>query len=382
MIYLDNAATSWPKPPEVLKAISEVMEQAGGNPGRSGHRFSIAAARVVYDCREKVARFFNAPDPLRVVFTANATQAINLVLRGTLKPGDHVVTTSMEHNAVMRPLRFLEKQGIVIKVAQCKADGTLNVSEIAKLIDRKTRLVVISHASNVTGTILPVAEVTAVAHQVGALALVDAAQAAGAITVDMQQNGADFLAFTGHKELLGPTGIGGLVINRNVDTHIITPLMFGGTGSRSDSEEQPEDMPDKFESGTANVIGIAGLSAALDWINERGMAAIREHNQKLTEVLLEGLSGIPGVTIYGTANARNSLAIVSFTIEGKKVSEVGFRLDEEFEIMARVGLHCAPAAHCTIGSFPTGTVRFSPGIFTTVEDIKQTLRAVQKVAWA
>jgi selenocysteine lyase/cysteine desulfurase len=351
MIYLDNAATSWPKPPEVLKAITEVMEQAGGNPGRSGHRFSVAAARVVYECREKVTEFFNISDPKRVIFTANATQAINLVLRGILKPGDHVVTSSMEHNAVMRPLCFLEKQGIVIKIAQCAADGTLDVSEIAKLIDNKTRLVVISLASNVTGTILPVAEVTAVAHQFGALVLADAAQAAGAIPIDLRQNGVDFL----------------------------TPLMFGGTGSRSDSEEQPEDMPDKFESGTANMIGIAGLRAALGWINQRGLAAIGEHNKELTMMLLEGLANINGVKIYGTPNAGNSLAIVSFTIKGKKVSEVGFRLDDEFEIMARVGLHCAPAAHRTIGSFPEGTVRFSPGIFTTTENVKQTLKAVQKV---
>ena len=379
MIYLDNAATSWPKPPEVLIAITEVMEQAGGNPGRSGHRFSVAAARVVYECREKVTEFFNISDPKRVIFTANATQAINLVLRGILKPGDHVVTSSMEHNAVMRPLRFLEKQGIVIKIAQCAADGTLDVSEIAKLIDNKTRLVVISLASNVTGTILPVAEVTAVAHQFGALVLADAAQAAGAIPIDLRQNGVDFLAFTGHKELLGPTGIGGLIISQNVDARTITPLMFGGTGSRSDSEEQPEDMPDKFESGTANMIGIAGLRAALGWINQRGLAAIGEHNKELTMMLLEGLANINGVKIYGTPNAGNSLAIVSFTIKGKKVSEVGFRLDDEFEIMARVGLHCAPAAHRTIGSFPEGTVRFSPGIFTTTENVKQTLKAVQKV---
>jgi cysteine desulfurase family protein len=379
MIYLDNAATSWPKPPEVLKAITEVMEQAGGNPGRSGHRFSVAAARVVYECREKVTEFFNISDPKRVIFTANATQAINLVLRGILKPGDHVVTSSMEHNAVMRPLRFLEKQGIVIKIAQCAADGTLDVSEIAKLIDNKTRLVVISLASNVTGTILPVAEVTAVAHQFGALVLADAAQAAGAIPIDLRQNGVDFMAFTGHKELLGPTGIGGLIISQNVDARTITPLMFGGTGSRSDSEEQPEDMPDKFESGTANMIGIAGLRAALGWINQRGLAAIGEHNKELTMMLLEGLANINGVKIYGTPNAGNSLAIVSFTIKGKKVSEVGFRLDDEFEIMARVGLHCAPAAHRTIGSFPEGTVRFSPGIFTTTENVKQTLKAVQKV---
>ena len=380
MIYLDNSATSWPKPPEVLRAMIETMERAGGNPGRSGHRLSIDAARVIYDCREKIAEHFNAPDPLRVIFTSNATQAINLVLRGLLKPGDEVVTTAMEHNAVMRPLRFLEKQDIKVKIASCAADGSLDLPQMAKLITSRTRLVTIVHASNVSGTILPVTEVTLLAHQHGVPVLVDSSQSAGAYPIDIRQIGADMLAFTGHKELLGPTGTGGLIISPGFDTRLLVPLMFGGTGSRSEFQEQPEDLPDKYESGTLNLIGLAGLSAGLQWIKDKGINAIREHNKNLTSILINGLSAIPGIKVLGTLSPENSIAVVSFIMTGKQVSEVGFRLDEEYGILCRVGLHCAPAAHQTLGSFPEGTVRLSPGIFNTMEDINQTLKAIQKVA--
>jgi len=291
-----------------------------------------------------------------------------------------VVTTSMEHNAVMRSLRFLEKQGVILHIAQCAADGTLDTKEISKLVSSHTRLVVMTQASNVSGTILPVAEVTAKAHDLGVPVLVDASQSAGAIPIDMMSSGIDLLAFTGHKELLGPTGTGGLVINPSFDVSSIEPLVFGGTGSRSESEEQPEDLPDKFESGTANLMGIAGLSAGLDWINDRGLDSIREHTRLLVEALVEGLSVIPGVKIYGTLSAENLVAIVSFTISGKRVSDIGFKLDEDYGILSRVGLHCAPAAHKTLGSFPEGTVRLSPGVFTTMDDIAKTLKAIQEVA--
>jgi cysteine desulfurase/selenocysteine lyase len=380
MIYLDNAATSWPKPPEVIKAMSDVLECAGGNPGRSGHSLSIAAARVVYNCREKIAEFFNAPDPLRVIFTANATQALNLALRGILRPGDKVITTSMEHNSVMRPLRFLEKRGVHLKICRCAADGSLDVGEMSGLIDSRTRLVVMTQASNVSGTVLPVAEVASLAHKSGVPVLVDASQSAGALPVDMQSSEIDLLAFTGHKELLGPTGTGGLIINKDFDVSLMEPMTFGGTGSRSESEEQLSDLPDKYESGTANLLGIAGLSAGLNWINNFGLAAIREHMKILTAYLIEGLSVIPGVKVYGTGNADSSVAIVSFTLDKFRVSEIGLRLDEDYGILCRVGLHCAPAAHKTQNSFPEGTVRLSPGIFTKMEDIRKTLKAIQEIA--
>jgi len=382
MIYLDNAATSWPKPPEVLKAMTDVLERAGGNPGRSGHRLSIAAARVMYNAREEVAGFFGVSDPLRVIFTGNATHAINLTIGGILNPGEHVVTSSMEHNAVMRPLRRLEQKGIRLNVVPCSADGSLDIEDMAKAVNEKTRLVVINHSSNVTGTILPVGKVADIAHKAGALLLVDAAQTAGAIPIDIRALGVDLLAFTGHKCLMGPPGIGGLVIADTVDASSIEPLIYGGTGSRSESEEQPEHLPDKFESGTQNIVGIAGLQAGICWVENRGVEAIIYHKKELFQALLDGLMNLPGIKVYGTHKPDSSTAIVSFTIGGKRVSELGLRLDEEFDILSRVGLHCAPAAHRTIGSFPEGTVRLSPGAFTTMEDIKKTMRAIERLTKA
>ena len=379
MIYLDNAATSWPKPTEVMKAMTDVLERAGGNPGRSGHRLSIAAARVIYDTRETIARFFGISDPLRIIFTSNATHAINLALRGILKSGDYVITSSMEHNAVMRPLRNLEKQGIRLKTVPCASDGRLDIGDLANTTDSATRLVILTHASNVVGTILPVAEIASITHQAGALVMVDTAQTAGAIPINMLEMGVDLLAFTGHKELQGPPGIGGLAIADKVDISRIEPLIRGGTGSRSESEEQPDDLPDKFESGTANLAGIAGLGAGLKWVTDRGIYEIRDHMKKLSQTLIEGLSAIPKVKLYGTLDPERSVAIVSFTVNGMRVSEIGLRLDEEHEVLSRVGLHCAPAAHKNIGSFPEGTVRLAPGVFTTLDDIREAIHAISKV---
>ncbi len=379
MIYLDNAATSWPKPPEVLKAMTDALEISGGNPGRSGHRLSIAAARVIYDSREEVARYFGIDNPLRVIFTSNATHAINLVLKGILKPGDRVVTSSMEHNAVMRPLRILEKKGVRLVTVRCAYDGSLDVKDVKKAVDANTRLIVMTHASNIAGTILPVAEIASLAHEAGALILVDAAQTAGALPINMVETGIDLMAFTGHKELQGPPGIGGLVISENMDYKKMEPLIHGGTGSRSDSEEQPDDLPDRFESGTANLAGIAGLGAGLRYIKAITIEEIRAHMKKLAQALFEGLSSIPKLKLYGTLNPDKSVAIVSFTINGMHVSEIGLRLDEEYGILSRVGLHCAPSAHKTLGTFPEGTVRLSPGLFTSMDDIQSTIKAISKV---
>ena len=379
MIYLDNAATSWHKPPEVLKAMVDVLERAGGNPGRSGHQLSIEAARVMYDTREDIARFFNSGDPARVIFTSGATHALNIVLKGLLKPGDRVVASSMEHNAVMRPLRTLEERGLVLNVVPCATDGSLDVNDISRAVDLNTRLVVIVHASNVAGTILPIAEVASIAHRAGALLLVDAAQTAGVLPIDMKAFGIDFLAFTGHKGLQGPPGIGGLVIGDHVDTSQIEPLLQGGTGSQSELEEQPEHLPDKFESGTPNIVGIAGLCAGVNWITDRGIEAIRAQEKELTSALVDGLSGIAGIKVYGTRDPEKSVAIVSFTARDRRVSDIGLRLDEDYGILTRVGLHCAPAAHRTIGTFPEGTVRLAPGVSTTAADIKKTVQALDKV---
>jgi cysteine desulfurase/selenocysteine lyase len=379
MIYLDNAATSWPKPPEVVRAMTDVLELAGGNPGRSGHRLSIAAAREIYNTREDIAAFFNVADPLRVILTSNATHAINVALKGLLKPGDHVVTSSIEHNAMMRPLRRLEAHGIRLSVVHCAADGNLDIRDVVRAMDAHTRLVAITHASNVMGTILPVAEVACVAHEIGALLLVDAAQTAGAVPIDMPAMGIDLLAFTGHKELLGPPGVGGLLIGDTVDVSQMEPLICGGTGSNSESEEQPDDLPDRFESGTSNLVGIAGLHAGIQWVRDKGIDTIRTHLKALTAALLEGLSQLPEVKVYGPLDAGSTVAIVSFGVQHKRVSEIGLKLDEEYGILCRVGLQCAPEAHRTMGSFPEGTVRLAPGIFTTMDDIRTTIRAIDQV---
>jgi cysteine desulfurase/selenocysteine lyase len=359
--------------------MTNVLELAGGNPGRSGHRLSVGAAREVYNAREDIASFFNVADPLRVIFTANATYAINMALKGLLKSGDHVVVSSIEHNAVMRPLRSLEKQGVRLSIVACAADGSLDVRDVTRAMNSRTRLVAIVHASNVTGTILPVAEVASAAHKAGALLLVDAAQTAGIIPIDMPAMGIDFLAFTGHKELQGPPGIGGLAIGENVDVSQMEPLARGGTGSRSEWEEQPNDLPDKFESGTLNLAGIAGLHAGIEWVQNRGVDAVRAHLRELTQALINGLSELPGIKLYGPLDNNSKVAIVSFSVQHKRVSEVGLKLDEEYGILCRVGLDCAPAAHKTVGSFPEGTVRLAPGVFTTMNDVSTTLRAIEQV---
>jgi cysteine desulfurase family protein len=359
--------------------MADFLEHSGGNPGRSGHRISIEAGRIVYDARESLAELFNAPDPMKVIFTANATHALNLGMLGLLRPGDHVVTSAMEHNAVMRPLRHLESKGIQLTVVPCNREGVLNPQAIAHAMQPSTRLVIVTHASNVTGTILPVAEIAAITHQGGAWLLVDAAQTAGVISIDMQAMGIDLLAFTGHKGLQGPPGTGGLIIGKRVPIESMAPLVRGGTGSRSEFELQPEDCPDKFESGTLNGPGIAGLGAGVRWILKQGVESIRSHEIELALILAEGLAQIPGVTVYGPRDWRQRTSVVSFIAEKRRVSEIGLRLDEDFGIMSRVGLHCAPSAHRTIGSFPEGTVRFAPGIRTSVNEVQTALDAVARI---
>ncbi len=371
-IYLDHAATSWPKPPGVLKAMVGFLEKAGGNPGRSGHRLSIAAGRIVFEVREAVATLFNAPDPLGVVFTANGTHALNLALHALLAPGDRVVTGPLEHNAVMRPLRHLEAKGVEVVVSP------LDPEAFRQALTPGTRLVVLGHASNICGAVAPVAELAALAHARGALVLVDAAQSAGVLPIDLQAMGIDLLAFTGHKGLQGPTGTGGLVLGKGIDAHQLTPLIQGGTGSRSELEIQPDVLPDKFESGTPNGVGIAGLGAGIAWVLERGLAAIHHHELTIAQRLREGLEGLPGVRFHGPGTTPRT-AVHSFTVQGHRVSDLGLRLDEEAGVLARVGLHCAPAAHRTLGTFPEGTVRLAPGPNTTLAEADAVIAAVAKI---
>ncbi len=380
MIYFDNAATSWPKPPGVAEAMTHYLAEIGANPGRSGHRLAVQAARVVYGAREAVAELFGAPDPLRVVFGANATEALNLALNGLLRPGDHVVTASMEHNSVMRPLRALARAGVALTVVPCSGEGALDPADLEAAIRPDTRLIALNHASNVVGTLLPVAEAGRIARQHGLLLLVDAAQTAGAYPIDVQADAIDLLAFTGHKSLYGPMGTGGLVIGERVDAAHLEPLKRGGTGSRSEHEEQPAFLPDLCESGTPNAVGLAGLGASTRWVLGQGVERIRAHELALTGQLLAGLAAIPGVTVYGTGDAQRQTATVSFNIAGLEPSEVGLRLDDDYAIMCRVGLHCSPAAHRTLGTFPGGTVRFGLGVFNTAEQVAAALDAVAALA--
>ncbi len=379
LIYLDNAATSWPKPPQVAAAMTRFLEETGANPGRSGHRLSVDAARLVFETREQVARLFNAPDPLRVTFALNVTEALNLALHGLLRPGDHIITSSMEHNSVMRPLRHLEKRGVAVTVVPCSPEGFLNPANVESAIRPNTTLIALNHASNVTGTLLPVRAAGEIARRHNLLLLADVAQTAGAYPLDMQVDNIDLLAFTGHKSLYGPTGTGGLVLGTRVDESKLSALKQGGTGTRSEREEQPEFLPDKYESGTPNAVGLAGLGAGLDWIMARGVNSIRQHEMTLCRKLMGGLREISGVTVYGPRDANLRTAVISFNIAGLPPSEVGLRLDEDYGILCRVGLHCAPAAHRTLGTFPAGTVRFGLGAFNINRDIDATLAAIQQL---
>jgi len=377
LIYMDNAATSYPKPDAVIQAMTDYMKNIGANSGRSGHRLAIEAGRIVYETREAVAELFNISDPLRIVFCSNATEALNLAMRGFLKAGDGVITSSIEHNSVMRPLRALEEEGVEVTVVNCSSQGFLQQRDVQSAVKPNTKLIVLNHASNVAGSILPVAEVGKIARENNLVLLVDAAQTAGAYPIDVEAMNIDLLAFTGHKTMLGPQGTGGLYIREGID---LKPLKFGGTGSRSEEERQPDFLPDKYESGTLNVVGLAGLAAGVRFVLTEGVELIREEEKKLTDRLLDGLANIDSITIYGGLDAENRVGLVSFNIDGLLPSEVGFQLDEEYEIMCRVGLHCAPAAHKTIGTFPTGAVRLSLSHFTTEEDIEKTIRAVEKIA--
>jgi cysteine desulfurase family protein len=361
------------------------MSSVGANPGRSGHRLSVEAARTVYRAREAVAELFGAPDPLRVTFGSGVTAALNLALRGLLRPGDHAITSSMEHNSTMRPLRALERgtpdrPGIDLTVVPCSAAGILDPADVEAAIRDNTKLVALIHGSNVCGTLLPVAEVGRICRRHGLLLLVDTAQTGGAYPVDMRDDSIDLLAFTGHKSLCGPMGTGGLIVGPRVAVREMEPLVRGGTGSRSEYEEQPDFLPDAFESGTPNAVGLAGLAAGVRWVLERGIEAIRAHEVSLAARLIAGLSHIPGVTVYGPRDAELQTATLSFNIEGLLPSEVGLRLDEDADLMCRVGLHCAPAAHKTLGTFPSGTVRFGLGALNTPAQVDEALAAVKALA--
>ena len=380
IIYFDNAATSYPKPEVVIQAMARFSSEVGASPGRSGHRLAIEAGRVVFEARERISQLFGVKDSSRVVFGLNATEGINQGLQGLLRPGEHVITSSMEHNSVMRPLRAMEKEGLEVTVLPCTTEGLLDPRDVGKAFRKNTKMVVLNHGSNVVGTLQPLAEIGKACRQQAILFFVDAAQSAGAVPIDMEREMIDLLAFTGHKALFGPQGTGGLVLGERVDEKDLVPMKRGGTGSRSEMEEQPDFLPDLCESGTPNTVGLAGLLAGLDFVLKEGVERIREHERGLTDRLLRGLLEIPGVTTYGLRDARKQLATVSFNLQGVASSEVGLRLDEEYGILCRVGLHCSPSSHRTLGTFPEGTVRFSLSYLNRPEEVDRALQGVGELA--
>jgi cysteine desulfurase/selenocysteine lyase len=379
-IYFDNAATSWPKPPAVRSALDLYFGEAGGNPGRAGHRMSIAAAQVVEDARDNLSELLGVEDPAQLIFTKNATEALNIAIYGMVQPGDHAVTTSIEHNSVMRPLRHLESQGLELTVVQCGSDGRLDPDDVVAALRPDTKLLSTVHGSNVTGALVPIETVAAIARERDVPYLVDAAQTAGALPIDVDDLGIDLLACTGHKSLLGPTGTGALYVRHGLTP---LPLMRGGTGSRSDLETQPEFMPDALESGTMNVAGLAGLAASVKFLLEQGVAAVAAQERRLVARFLAGAADIAGVIVYGPDSIEDRCGVLCFNVAGLTSSDVGMLLDRDYEILSRAGLHCAPGAHQTIGTFPTGTVRFGFSYANTEDEVDDSLSALNEIAaWA
>lgn len=377
MIYLDNAATSYPKPKSVIQAVTAQMAQVGGNAGRSSHQGGLASSRILYETRCAISRLLNVSDPLQINFTLNATEALNLVIHGALNPGDHVVTTSMEHNSVLRPLKAVEKKGITHTIVWGDAEGKVDPAMIEKAIGPKTRMLILNHCSNVTGTLQSLPEMMAMALNHQLMTLVDASQSCGSIPINVEALQIDFLAAPGHKALFGPQGTGFLYIHKK---NKIRALKQGGTGSRSEDLNQPELIPDCYESGTQNIHGLAGLKAGVDFILEEGLETIHDQEQQRMMQLMEGLSVIPGITLFGPGKMTDRGSVVTFRAGTMDVNQINYVLDMVYGISARAGLHCAPLAHQTLGTFPEGTLRFSPGYFTTKEEIDEVLKAMNEIS--
>lgn len=376
-IYLDNAATTFPKPESVYKEMERVMRHCA-NPGRSGHKMALESGRVIHRTRELLAKLFKIENSMQIIFTHNATEALNLGIKGLLKQGDHVITTSLEHNSVLRPLYTLKAEGqIDVSIIEGNEEGIDKIEIIEQEIRANTRMIITTHASNVTGSLLPVKKIGEIAQKHGIVYMVDAAQSAGIIDIDVADMRIDLLAFPGHKGLLGPQGTGGLYMREGIH---LKPMWEGGTGSQSESLLQPELLPDRFESGTHNTIGIAGLGAGIEFILEEGLENIRIKEEMLTKRLIDGLMEVKGVRILGPRDAQKQAAVISFIVEGVDCTEASFMLDNNYDIACRSGLHCAPLTHKTIGTFHSGTIRLSPGYFNTIEEIDRTIQAVHEIS--
>jgi cysteine desulfurase / selenocysteine lyase len=380
-IYLDNAATSFPKPEAVYGAMDSYNRNLGAAVGRGAYQAGMDVLSHVRRCRKRAAEFLGAGSVEQIAFTFNGTDGLNIALHGLLKPGDHVVTTAMEHNSVLRPLRWLEKhRGVEVSIVPADQTGRIEPAEIRKTIQPNTRLIAMIHASNVTGTIQPIADASEIAQAAGVLFLVDAAQSAGHVAIDVQELGIDLLACPGHKGLMGPLGTGLLYLKPGIEEHVES-LRQGGTGSQSEDDHQPDTLPDKYESGNHNAPGLVGLEAGLAWLAEQDPAKRRRHEMELTARFLEGVEGIPNIQVHGPHDPEQQVGVVSITLEGYEPQVLASILDENFQIQIRAGLHCAPLAHKTLGTLDTGgTARFSFGPFTTKEHIDAAVDALVEIA--
>lgn len=376
ILYFDQAATSYPKPESVYRAADQALRHAA-NPGRSAHQLALQSDHTVYSAREQIAHFVGLEDPLRLIFTSNATDALNLAIHGIVRHGDHVVTTAMEHNSVLRPLTALEEQGVSHTIVPADFQGIVSVDSVKKAIRPNTRLVIANHVSNVCGAVQPIREIGELCHCQGILFLVDASQSAGIFPTRLDDLCADLIAAPGHKSLLGIQGTGILAVGPRAE---LRPIRQGGTGSFSSDLHQPDILPDRLESGTLNVAGIAALAAGIHWIETYGMDRIREHEQNLAEIFINGLSGLTGVQVYAPQNPLFRSGTVSITLDHMDCSQVAFLLDRKYGIAVRPGLHCAPLAHQALGTFPQGSVRFSFGIFNTLEEVEAAICAVRELS--
>ncbi len=380
-IYLDNASTTFPKPDAVAQSVYHYMTSQGCNINRGCYEKAYDAEELVFETREQLARLFHCPDCKNVVFTKNVTESLNVILKGFLRPGDHILVSSMEHNAMMRPLRQLEAMGVTFDRIPCDQEGRLNPATLPAMVKPNTKAIALLHASNVCGTVLPIAQIGDFARRHGLKFILDAAQTAGVLPIDMEAMHIDALAFTGHKGLLGPQGTGGFLLQEDMIPRM-DPLLSGGTGSLSHTEQIPDFMPDRFEPGTLNLPGIAGLHAGLAWLKETGMEAVCRHELELTWQFLEGLFPLEKaglIRILGKRSCIGRTGVVSIQTLTRELAEAAYELDSTWGIMTRVGLHCAPSAHKTLGTYPTGTIRFSFGWHNTAEDVDAALHALQEV---
>ena len=377
-IYLDNASTSFPKAPTVATAMSDYITNRGININRGSYALAYDVEDIIYTTRQRLHTLFNGHDPSHVIFTQNVTMSLNMVIKGLLKAGDHVLVSSMEHNAVMRPLTQLLDKGITFDIIPCDVTGSIELDSIKSLIRPNTVAIITNHASNVCGTMQPLESIGPICKAHNLQFIVDAAQTAGVIPIDVKACHIDALCFTGHKGLLGPQGIGGIILTKEM-AQTLTPLIAGGTGSFSHLETMPTHMPDAFESGTLNLPGIIGLNEGLSYIESQGMENIHNHELALTQAFLEGLQSIDGINIVGKQNIQDRTAVVSITIDGMDPANIAYELESTCHIMTRVGLHCAPRAHQTLGTYPEGTVRFSFSYANTHKDVESALSALHRV---